>query len=122
MKSFSQFTEEKKKTLVTAFGRFNPPTIGHQKLIDKVAKVAGKNDYQIYPSQSQDAKKNPLSYNDKVKFMRKMFPKHARNIYMDKNVKMALHIADRAYKEGYTEFVYVAGSDRVNEFKVLLNK
>ena len=42
MKSFSQFTEEKKKTLVTAFGRFNPPTIGHQKLIDKVAKVAGK--------------------------------------------------------------------------------
>ena len=54
--------------------------------------------------------------------MRKMFPKHARNIYMDKNVKMALHIADRAYKEGYTEFVYVAGSDRVNEFKVLLNK
>ena len=122
MKSFSQFTEEKKKTLVTAFGRFNPPTIGHQKLIDKVAKVAGKNDYQIYPSQSQDAKKNPLSYNDKVKFMRKMFPKHARNIYMDKNVKTALHIADRAYKEGYTEFVYVAGSDRVNEFKVLLNK
>lgn len=122
MKSFSQFTEEKKKTLVTAFGRFNPPTIGHQKLIDMVAKVAGKNDYQIYPSQSQDAKKNPLSYNDKVKFMRKMFPKHARNIYMDKNVKIALHIADRAYKEGYTEFVYVAGSDRVNEFKVLLNK
>jgi hypothetical protein len=122
MKSFSQFREEKKKTLVTAFGRFNPPTVGHQKLIDKVAKVAGKNDYQIYPSQSQDAKKNPLSYNDKVKFMRKMFPKHARNIYMDKNVKMALHIADRAHKEGYTEFVYVAGSDRVNEFKVLLNK
>lgn len=122
MKSFSQFREEKKKTLVTAFGRFNPPTVGHQKLIDKVAKVAGKNDYQIYPSQSQDAKKNPLSYNDKVKFMRKMFPKHARNIYMDKNVKMALHIAVRAYKEGYTEFVYVAGSDRVNEFKVLLNK
>ncbi|MEK9769686.1 MAG: DUF5824 family protein [Betaproteobacteria bacterium] len=122
MKSFRQFREEKKKTLVTAFGRFNPPTIGHQKLIDMVAKVAGKNDYQIYPSQSQDAKKNPLSYNDKVKFMRKMFPKHARNIYMDKNVKIALHIADRAYKEGYTEFVYVAGSDRVNEFKVLLNK
>ena len=55
MKSFSQFREEKKKTLVTAFGRFNPPTVGHQKLIDKVAKVAGKNDYQIYPSQSQDA-------------------------------------------------------------------
>tara|TARA_R110000823_G_scaffold21455_6_gene64877 strand:- start:122 stop:931 length:810 start_codon:yes stop_codon:yes gene_type:complete len=122
MKSFIQFAEEKKKTLVTAFGRFNPPTIGHEKLITKVAKVAGKNDYHIYPSQSQDAKKNPLSYKDKVKFMRKMYPKHARNIYMDKDIKMVLHIADRAYKEGYTEFIYVAGSDRVNEFKVLLNK
>jgi nicotinic acid mononucleotide adenylyltransferase len=57
MKSFKQYNEAKEKEVVFTFGRFNPPTIGHGKLIDKVASLASGNDYRIYASQSTDAKK-----------------------------------------------------------------
>ena len=66
LKSFKQFSEEKKKEVVFTFGRFNPPTIGHGKLLAKVAAAAIGNDYRIYASQSSDPKKNPLEYKEKI--------------------------------------------------------
>ena len=78
--SFRQYLVEEERVLYFSFGRMNPPTIGHEKLLDKLSASAGKNPYRLYLSQSQDAKKNPLDYKTKVKFARKMFPKHARNI------------------------------------------
>ena len=119
MKSFKQYTEEKKKSMTFAFGRFNPPTIGHLKLLDKVKKVAKTGDYEIYASQSNDPKKNPLTHKDKIKYMKKMFPKHAKHISDDLKMKTAFHIMPELYKRGYTEVNFVVGSDRVPEFENL---
>lgn len=123
MKKFSEFIQEAAgKSIVFAFGRFNPPTNGHEKLMNKVASVAKSSPYRIYPSQSNDPKKNPLSFDDKVKFMRKMFPKHARNIIADKDIKTAIEVVTKLYEEGFTSVTMVVGSDRVQEFDALLNK
>lgn len=123
-KSFKQYLSEagKSKSVVFTFGRFSPPTTGHEKLINKVASIATGNNYRIYPSQSHDSKKNPLKFEDKVKFMRKMFPKHGRNIVMSKPVKTAIHACSELYAQGFTECTLVVGSDRVKEFDTLLNK
>jgi len=124
MKKFSEFVKEATtpKEIVFAFGRFNPPTNGHEKLMDKVASVAKGGTYRIYPSQSTDPKKNPLKFDEKVKFMRKMFPKHARSIIADKSIKTAIEVATKLYNEGHTKVSMVVGSDRVEEFDTLLNR
>ena len=84
MKKFRELTEAS-ETIVFAYGRFNPPTTGHEKLIQKVVSVAGSNDYRIYPSHSQNAKKDPLPQALKTAYMRKMFRKYARNIVVTKS-------------------------------------
>ena len=104
------------------FGRMNPPTIGHEKLLTSLASKAGKNPYRIYLSQSVDKNKNPLQYTDKIKFARKMFPKHARQILINKKVKSVFDIATALYDEGFKSITMVVGSDRVREFDILLNK
>ena len=75
--------EKTKGTLTVAFGRFNPPTTGHEKLLDTVASNADDGDYIIVPSRSQDKKKNPLDADTKVSIMRQMFPKHSERIVND---------------------------------------
>ena len=120
--SFKQYLVEEEKTVFFSFGRMNPPTIGHEKLLDKLASTAGRNPYRMYLSQSQDPKKNPLAYKDKVKAARKMFPRHARNIIMTKDIKTVFDIAVKLYAEGFRKVVMVVGSDRIREFSVLLDK
>ena len=122
MRSFKDMLSESKGQIVFTFGRFNPPTTGHEKLIEKVASVAGSSPYRIYPSQTQNPKKDPLPYSLKVAYMRKMFPKHKRNIIASKDGRTAIEIAEMLYKEGFTDLVMVAGSDRVKEFSTLLNR
>jgi hypothetical protein len=119
---FSEYLVEEEKVVYFTFGRMNPPTIGHGKLLDKLASVAGRNPYKVFLSQSQDSKKNPLSYSDKIKSVRKMFPKHARNIMISKNVKTAMDILSTLYDQGFRKVAMVVGSDRVIEFETLLNK
>lgn len=114
--------EEPENGIVVSFGRFNPPTNGHEKLLDKVALVSKGSTYKVYVSQSEDPKKNPLSYKDKVKFMRKMFPKHARNIIFDKKIKTLFDVLSKAHDDGFLKCSVVVGSDRVNEFDKVLNK
>lgn len=121
-KSFRQYLSEETKDITFAFGRFNPPTSGHEKLMNAVKKLARGGTYRIYPSQSQDAKKNPLDFKLKVKFMRKMFPKHARNIMADKGMRTAFDVIVALYDQGYTKVNFVAGEDRVVEFDKLFNK
>ena len=122
LKSFKTYTEEKTSEIVVSFGRFNPPTKGHEENIEAVAKLAKGKQFRIYASQSEDAKKNPLGYEEKIKFMRKMFPQYGRNIMLDRSVKNVFDIATSAYNEGYTRFTVAVGSDRVEEFKKLLRK
>ena len=108
--------------IVFTFGRFNPPTTGHEKLLDKVKQIAGSSRYVVYPSQSQNQKKDPLPFALKVAYMRKMFPKHARNIMADKKIINVFDIAVKLHEEKYTDIAMVVGSDRVKEFKSLLDK
>ena len=119
---FSQFLVEEDKSVYFTFGRMNPPTIGHGKLLDKISAVAGRNPHKVFLSQSQDAAKNPLSYSDKIKNVRKMFPKHARNIMVAKDVHTAFDAVVSLYKQDFRKIVMVVGSDRVTEFDTLLNK
>jgi len=119
---FSQFLVEEEKTAFFTMGRFNPPTMGHGMLLDKVSKAAGKNPYKIFVSQSNDAKKNPLGYKDKIKFVRKMFPKHARSVMMDTSVKTPIDAAVKLYNEGYKSVVMMADADRTREYEILLNR
>ena len=120
-KSFNDYLTEEKGEITFVFGRFNPPTVGHQKLFDKLKSVSSGT-YRIYGSKSQDPKKNPLNFKQKVKFLRKMFPKHARSVMADSDVRHVMDIAVKLYDQGYTKVNMVAGSDRVKEFDVLLNK
>jgi hypothetical protein len=110
-----------KGTLTIAFGRFNPPTIGHQQLMDVAAQsaAADKGDYLIYPSRSQDKKKNPLDPDTKVSYMRRMFPAHSERIVNDANTKTIFDVLKKAHNDGYTNVRIVGGSDRVKEFEKL---
>lgn len=122
IKTFSDYIVESSKEVTFVFGRFNPPTEGHEKLFETLKKVSRGGTYRIYASKSQDAKKNPLPFKQKIKFMRKMFPRHARNIMADADVRTVLDIAVKLYDQGFTKVSMVAGSDRIKEFDILLNK
>ena len=122
IKNFSQYLVEEEREVYFTFGRMNPPTIGHGKVMDTLASKSGKADYKVYVSQSQNAKKDPLTYNQKVKHIRKMFPKHARNVMMDKKIKNVFDVAASLYDQGYRNVNMVVGADRIMEFKTLLNK
>ena len=82
IKNFSSYLIEEDREVYFTFGRMNPPTIGHGKVMDVLASKSGKSDYKVYLSQSVNPKKDPLSYADKVKHTRKMFPKHARQVIL----------------------------------------
>ena len=81
---------EATETLTTAFGRFNPPTVGHGKLLAAAKKASAGGDLKIYPSRSQDPKKNPLDPDMKISFMKKMFPDYSENIVNDDEMKSCL--------------------------------
>jgi len=122
IRSFKQFNEQESKSVVFTFGRFNPPTTGHEKLIKKVVSVSKGNDYRIYVSQSSDPQRNPLEYKEKVQLMRKMFPKYGRNIIFNKKVINVFNILVDLYDQGFKEVTMVVGSDRVPEFKKLMGQ
>ena len=119
---FSQYLVEEERVVYFTFGRMNPPTIGHGKLMDALAAKAGRNPYFIYLSQSNNAKKDPIPYKDKVKHVRKMFPKHGRQIVINKKVITPFFALSDLYSKGYRKVVMVAGSDRVQEYDLRLNK
>ncbi len=110
--------------VVVVFGRFNPPTIGHQKLLDRAAKEADKRGYElrVYPSRSQDKKKNPLTPDMKISYMRQMFPDYADNIIDDKGSKTIFNVMTGAYGEGHDNLIIMVGADRLGEFQGLAHK
>jgi len=120
--SFKKYLVEEEKTVYFTFGRMNPPTTGHEKLMNELAKKSGKHSYRVYLSQSVDNKKNPLDFRTKVKTVRKFFPKHARQVMLNKKVKNVFDAVTEIYNDGIKNVTMVVGSDRVNEFKTLLNK
>jgi len=113
--------EKTKGVLTVAFGRFNPPTTGHQKLLDTVASSSDEDDYIIVPSRSNDPKKNPLDTKTKVSVMKKMFPKHSDKIVDDENNRTIFDVLKKAHTDGYAGVRIIGGSDRVSEFEKLTN-
>ena len=105
------------KIAVTAFGRMNPPTIGHKLIADKMKSMPG--DHFIFVTHTQDAKKNPLSFADKVRFAKASFGNHVT--VGNEGVKTIIQMMQKLESLGYTEIMYVAGSDRVDQFEKLLN-
>ena len=120
MRKFKDLTEAK-ETAAFTIGRFNPPTIGHEKVIDSLVKKSGGNSVYIFPTHSQDSVRNPLPHALKIAYMRKMFPKYKNNILVDK-ARNVFEIANTLYNKGHTSVICVVGSDRVKEFETLLNK
>jgi hypothetical protein len=110
--------------VVVVFGRFNPPTIGHEKLLKRAAKEAEKRGYElrIYPSRSQDAKKNPLTPQMKISYMRQMFPDYADSIVDDKGAKTIFNVLTGANEEGHSNMIIMVGQDRLGEFQGLSHK
>jgi nicotinic acid mononucleotide adenylyltransferase len=107
--------------VVVAWGRFNPPTIGHEKLIEAVARLAKRDDYFIYPSHTQKKPTDPLPSDKKVEYMKLMFPKHADHIIYDKNVNTIIKLLQK-YQGTYEDLTLIAGSDRVSEYESLIIK
>lgn len=120
--SFKNYLVEEEKTLYFVWGRMNPPTAGHEKLLDFVKAKAGNNPFRIYLTQSEDNKKNPIPYVQKVKFARKGFPQYARQIMMEKKIKTLFDAMASFYNEGFKRIVIVAGDDRVREYEITLKK
>ena len=113
--------EKTKGVLTVAFGRFNPPTTGHEKLLDSVASSSDEDDYIIVPSRSNDPKKNPLDAKTKVAAMKQMFPKHSKKIVDDESNRTIFDVLKKAHVDGYAGVRIVGGSDRVAEFEKLAN-
>jgi len=115
--------KKNKGTLTVAFGRFNPPHLGHLQLMNTASSsVEGdKDNYVIVPSRSNDPKKNPLDANTKVDIMKAMFPQHAGNIMNDNNTRTIFDVLNAANNDGYANVRIVGGADRVKEFTKLAN-
>jgi hypothetical protein len=109
-------------TITVAFGRFNPPTVGHEKLLKSARKAATGGDLKIYPSRTQDPKKNPLDPDMKISFMKKMFPDFEENIINDDEMRSIFNVLIAAAEAGYSNVNIVVGSDRQAEFENLAQK
>ena len=118
-KSWKAPTTAGAKIAAFTFGRFNPPTTGHEVLINKVKEFAAGNDYFVFPSHSQDKKKNPLSAEQKVKFMKQMYPFHKDEIIYDAQIRDAIKALKWLEDKGYTDAIFVVGSDRVPAFQFI---
>jgi predicted kinase len=120
MKQFGKFlTEAKDKGVVFTFGRFNPPTTGHAKLVDKLKKeTSGGYQPMLFSSHSNDKKKNPLDHKLKVRYLKKFFGK----IVADVQARTVFEIANELHRQNFKRVKMVVGSDRIKEFEMLLKK
>ena len=111
--------KEDKGHVTVAFGRFNPPHAGHQKVFDAAKKAAGKGELRIYPSRSEGKKTDPLDANTKHDYLTKMFPDHAGSIVNDPDKRTIFDVLKQAFEDGYSSVHIVAGGKRVQEFEKL---
>ena len=107
---------EAPRTAVVAFGRMNPPTIGHQKLVDKIKSLPG--DHYVFLSQSQKPKTDPLSFVDKLRYAKFFFPEVTIG---NPEVRTIIQALQKINELGYENLIYVAGSDRVQTFEKIIN-
>ena len=109
-------------TLTIVFGRFNPPTVGHEKLLQAAEKAAIGGELKIYPSRTNDPKKNPIDPDMKISYMKKMFPDYEEQIINDPEMVSIFNVLVTAAEDGYRNINIVVGADRQAEFENLANK
>lgn len=112
--------QEMAPRVVWTFGRMNPPTRGHQHLVQSVEREAGGDDYWVFLSHSQDSKKNPLDWRTKLNFVREIMPEYADHIIDEDGIKTPIAAANWLYQQGYRNLVLVVGGDRVDAMTELL--
>ena len=110
------------ETLTTAFGRFNPPSVVHEKLLGAARKAAAGGALKIYPSRTQDAKKNPLDPDMKISYMKKMFPDYEEEIVNDAEMRSIFDVLKTADEDGFDNVNIIVGADRQSEFENLAQK
>ena len=115
-----QLFEAETKHVTFCFGRMNPPTIGHKQVFDTMQSQGGE--MKIFVSQSQDKKKNPLDYGTKIKFIKEMFPPYAKDVVDNAALNTIGKVASYLHEQGYTAVTFVAGSDRMDSMKSLLDQ
>jgi len=108
------------KKVAFTFGRMNCPTIGHGVLLDALKKT-NPSEYRVYLSKTQDAKKNPLTYDQKMKYAKEMFPQHSK-AFREYDGKTVFDVLSLLHKEKVSDVVMVVGDDRVPEFEDLVPK
>ena len=116
----NELFEAETKHVTFCFGRMNPPTIGHKQVFDTMQSQGG--DMKIFVSQSQDKKKNPLDYGTKIKFIKAMFPQYAKDVVDNAALNTIGKVASYLHDQGYTAVTFVAGSDRMDSMKSLLDQ
>jgi len=114
--------ESSGETLTIVFGRFNPPTVGHEKLLQAAEKAAIGGELKIYPSRTNDPKKNPIDPDMKISYMKKMFPDYEEQIINDPEMVSIFNVLVTAAEDGYKNINIIVGADRQAEFENLANK
>ena len=110
----NELLEPNAKKAVFTFGRFNPPTKGHARLMDVVKNTSSGADHYVFTGRTNDPKKNPLEYKEKITFLRAMFPH--MNIMDDPKIRTPWEALEELGKQ-YDEVVMVVGSDRRQDFE-----
>ena len=108
--------------ITITFGRFNPPTVGHEKLLQATKRISAGADLKVYPSRTHEPKKNPLSPGSKIEFMKKMFPDYEENIVDNPKMKSIFDVLRSVNNAGYHSINIVVGADRQAEFESLAQK
>ena len=111
-----------RKHVAFAYGRMNPPTVGHAQLMKTLASASEGGDWYLFLSHTQDGKKNPLNWSEKVYFLQAIYPQYKDHIVMEEGVRTIMDVLQQLYNTGYTDITMVAGQDRLLEFKVLIEK
>jgi DNA-binding LacI/PurR family transcriptional regulator len=114
----NELFEQEGKHVTFCFGRMNPPTVGHEQVFKTMAGQGG--DFKIFVSQSQDRKENPLSYSDKIKFIKAIHSQYAENVVDNNSLNTIGKVASYLYDLGYRNATFVAGSDRLPTMSKLL--
>ena len=116
--------EDDRSTAVFAFGRFNPPTIGHEKLINKVQQVAAKVNGKgfVFLSHTDGTAKDPIDFTTKLSYLRQHFQSDPKLSFGDIRANTIIKVMKVLEQEGRTKVIMVAGDDRVMEFQKLLNQ
>jgi hypothetical protein len=110
-----QLFEDETKHVTFCFGRMNPPTLGHEQVFKTMESVGG--DYKIFVTLTQDKKENPLDYPTKTKFIQLIHPKYADHLVVNSSLNTIGKVCSHLYEEGYRSVTFVAGSDRLEQFK-----